>query len=135
LGGGEGVAADVPRIDVHSLEVHQRGDLLQLDADRALPVAEGSYQWRGELRLWDNEALIGWYRSTDAAVRSKGALYLALHPHGTHAWGRWVGMSYDGAVITGALARTPEEAHKVVQDLIDTKGSLSCIAAAFATLS
>jgi len=32
-----------PRIDVHSLEVHQRGDLLQLDADRALPVAEGSY--------------------------------------------------------------------------------------------
>jgi Glyoxalase-like domain len=57
----------------------------------ALPVADGSYRWRGELRLWDNEALIGWYRSTDAAVRSKGSLYLALHPHGTHAWGRWVG--------------------------------------------
>jgi transcriptional regulator with XRE-family HTH domain len=127
----------VPRIDVHSLEVHQRGDLLQLDADRALPVAEGSYQWRGELRLWDNEALIGWYRSTDAAVRSKGALYLALHPHGTHAWGRWVGMSYDGTVITGwgALARTPEEADKVVQDLIDTKGSVLCIEAAWPTLS
>ena len=111
-----------PRIDVHSLEVHQRGELLQLDADRALPVAEGSYQWHGELRLWDNEALIGWYRSTDAAARSKGALYLTLHPHGTHAWGRWVGMSYDGAVITGwgAIARTTEEAEKVVQDLIDS---------------
>src|SRR5215467_4776491 len=122
----------IPRVDVHLLEVHQQGDLLQLDADRALPVAEGSYQWRGELRLWDNEALIGWYRSTDAAVRSKGSMYLALHPHGTHAWGRWVGMSYDGAVITGwgALARTPEEAQKVVQDLIDTRGSLSCIEAA-----
>jgi hypothetical protein len=113
------------RIDVHSLEIHQRGDLLQLDAERALPVAEGSYQWRGELRLWDNEALMGWYRSTDAAVRSKGALYLALHPHGTHAWGRWVGMSYDGAVITGwgAIARTADEAHKVVQDLIDSESS------------
>jgi transcriptional regulator with XRE-family HTH domain len=113
----------IPRIDVHSLEVHQRGELLQLDADRALPVAEGSYRWRGELRLWDNEALIGWYRSTDAAVRSKGALYLALHPHGTHAWGRWVGMSYDGEVITGygGMARTEDEAHKVVQDLIDSK--------------
>jgi hypothetical protein len=49
-------------------------------------VAEGSYRWRGELRLWDNEALIGWYRSTDAAVRSKGTLYLALHQHGTYAW-------------------------------------------------
>ena len=112
-----------PRIDVHSLEVRQQGDLLQLDAERALPVAEGSYAWRGELRLWDNEALIGWYRSTDAAVRSKGALYLALHPHGTQAWGRWVGMSYDGEVITGwgSMARTEDEAHKVVQDLIDSE--------------
>jgi transcriptional regulator with XRE-family HTH domain len=113
----------VPRIDVHLLEVHQQGDLLQLDADRALPVAEGSYRWRGELRLWDNEALIGWYRSTDAAVRSKGALYLELHPHGTYAWGRWVGMSYDGEVITGwgGMARSEEEAHKVVQDLINSE--------------
>jgi len=112
----------VTRIDTHSLEVLQRGELLQLDADRAVPVAEGSYRWRGELRLWDNEALIGWYRSTDAAVRSKGALYLALHPHGTYAWGRWVGMSYDGAVITGwgAIARSEAEANKVVQDLIDS---------------
>jgi len=97
-------------------------ELLQLDAERAVPVAEGSYRWSGELRLWDNEALIGWYRSTDAAVRSKGALYLTLHPHGTHAWGRWAGMSYDGAVITGwgAMARTEDDAHKVVQDLIDS---------------
>lgn len=115
----------IPRIDVHLLEVHQQGDLLQLDADRALPVAEGSYRWRGELRLWDNEALIGWYRSTDAAVRSKGALYLALHPHGTYAWGRWVGMSYDGEVITGwgGMARSEEEAHKVVQDLVNSNES------------
>ena len=34
--------------------------MLQLNAERAVPVAEGSYRWRGELRLWDNEALIGW---------------------------------------------------------------------------
>ena len=109
----------VPRIDTHPMEVHQRGELLQLDADRAVPVDEGSYQWRGELRLWDNEALMGWYRSTDGAVRSKGVLYLALHPHGTHAWGRWVGMSYDGLVMSGwgAMARTEAEANKVVQDL------------------
>jgi transcriptional regulator with XRE-family HTH domain len=111
----------VPRIDTHPMEVHQRGELLQLDADRAVPVDEGSYQWRGELRLWDNEALMGWYRSTDGAVRSKGVLYLALHPHGSHAWGRWVGMSYDGLVVSGwgAMARTEAEAHKVVQDLAD----------------
>ena len=70
----------VPRIDTHPLEIHQNGEVLQLDADRAVPVAEGSYRWQGELRLWDNEALIGWYHSTDAAVRSKGTLYLSLQP-------------------------------------------------------
>jgi transcriptional regulator with XRE-family HTH domain len=112
-----------PRIDTHPLEVHQRGELLQLDAERAVPVSEGSYRWRGELRLWDNEALMGWYHSTDAAVRSKGAMYLALHPHGTYAWGRSVGMSYDGLVVTGwgAMARTEEQAHKVVVDLINAE--------------
>jgi transcriptional regulator with XRE-family HTH domain len=115
----------VPRIDTHPMEVHQRGELLQLDAERAVPVDEGSYRWRGELRLWDNEALMGWYRSTDGAVRSKGTLYLALHPHGSYAWGRWVGMSYDGPVVSGwgAMARTEAEAHKVVQDLADPEPS------------
>jgi hypothetical protein len=105
--------------------LHVRHGLLQHqhNGERALPVAEGSYRWRGELRLWDNEALIGWYRSTDAAVCSKGSLYLALHPHGTYAWGRWVGMSYDGEVVTGwgAIARTEDEAHRVVKDLTSTE--------------
>lgn len=110
------------RIDVHILEVEQRGELLQLDADRALPVEDGSYRWRGELRLWDNEALMGWYRSTDGAVRSKGTMYLALHQHGTYAWGKWVGMSYDGEVISGwgVIARTADEARAVTQHLVDT---------------
>jgi transcriptional regulator with XRE-family HTH domain len=114
-----------PRIDTHPLEIYQRGDLLQLDAERAVSVAEGSYRWRGELRLWDHEALIGWYHSTDAAVRSKGAIYFALHPHGTHAWGRWAGMSYDGLVVSGwgGIARIQEQAHQVVHDLAKSERS------------
>lgn len=52
-------------------------------------------------------------------------MYLALHPHGTHAWGRWVGMSYDGAVISGwgAMARSDDHVRQIVQDLIDNKGA------------
>ena len=90
-----------PRIDTHPLKVHQHG----------------------ELRLWDNEALLGWYHSTDAAVRSKGTMYLALHPHGTHAWGRWVGMRDDGPVVSGwgAMARTQEQAHEIILDLIKSE--------------
>ena len=112
----------MPRIDTQTVDSHQRGDLLHLDAERAIAIEEGSYRWRGELRLWDNEALIGWYRSTDAAVRSKGAMYLALHPHGTYAWGRWVGMSYDGLVVTGygSLARSQDRAHDIIESLIAT---------------
>ncbi len=111
---------DVPRIDTHTLAVHQQGEQLQLTAERA--PAEGSYSWHGELRLWDNEALMGWYRSTEGAVRSKGTMYLALHPHGEHAWGRWTGMSYDGVVVTGwgVIARTEALANKVAHDLVDT---------------
>ncbi len=107
----------VPRIDTHTLEIHQNGEVLQLDADRAVPVEEGSYRWQGELRLWDNEALLGWYHSTDAAVRSKGTLYLSLNPHGDCAWGRWVGMSYDGLVVSGlgSIARTEELAAQVIR--------------------
>jgi len=44
-------------------------------------------------------------------------------PHGTYAWGRWVGMSYDGEVVTGwgAIARTDDEAHCVVKDLTSSE--------------
>lgn len=113
----------VPRVDIHPLLIYQRGNLLQLDAERAVPVEDGSFRWRGELRLWDNEALMGWYRSTDAAVRSKGTLYFALHRHGTHVWGRWVGMSYDREVVTGwgAIARTDEHVKQVIYNLIDSE--------------
>lgn len=116
---------DVARVDTHFLEISQRNERLYLDAARARPVEEGSYGWRGEFRLWDNEALIGWYRSTENAVRSKGSMYLALHPHGTHAWGRWVGMSYDGLVISGwaALSRERDHSQDVIHHLIETDGA------------
>lgn len=115
---------DVGRIDTHTMVVTQRGERLYLDAERARPVEEGSYRWRGEFRLWDNETLMGWYRSTEDAVRSKGTMYFALHPHGTHAWGRWVGLSYDGLVVTGwsAMAKEQAHAHDIVKNLIETEG-------------
>ena len=114
----------VSRVDTHSMVISQRGERLYIDADRARAVEEGSYRWRGELRLWDNESLMGWYRSVDAAVRSKGTIYFALHPHGTHGWGRWVGLSYDDLVVTGwaAMARERTGAHAAVESLIETEG-------------
>ena len=86
---------------------------------RGIDVAEGGYMWRGELRLWDNEVLMGWYVANEGAVRSKGTLYYVLHPHGIQLRGRWVGMSYDGPIQTGfaAMAHGEDEARQLIETL------------------
>lgn len=82
-------------------------------------MEEGGYLWRGEMKLWDNEILMGWYVADEGAVRSKGVMYFVLHQHGIHTAGRWVGLSYDGPIITGwgAMAHTKDEVLAVMAHL------------------
>ena len=86
---------------------------------------EGGYLWQGELRLWDNEILMGWYAASDGSVRSKGTMYFVMHPHGIHATGRWVGLGYDGNIVTGwsSMAKSEEEARKLVGELKEQDAS------------
>lgn len=90
-----------------------------LGYEPAVPAEGGSYLWRGELRLFDNEALMGWYTADEGAVRSRGTMYFVLHQHGTHMVGRWVGLSYDGPIVTGwgTMARTEEEVTALMDKL------------------
>jgi hypothetical protein len=46
-------------------------------------------------------------------------MYFVLHPHGQHMSGRWVGMSYDGTILSGwgAMARDGATAEALIQDL------------------
>lgn len=109
-------------ITAQDVRFRQQGDLIQVDAlTRGIDVIDGGYLWRGELRLWDNEILMGWYAAADGAVRSKGTMYFVLHPHGISMTGRWVGLSYDGKVVTGAgaMARTEDEARALIAELKD----------------
>jgi transcriptional regulator with XRE-family HTH domain len=111
--GKEVIASQPTRLD-------QQGDRVQWHAvDRGRNVIDGGYLWRGELRLWDNEILMGWYAANDGAVRSKGTVYFVIHPHGIGMTGRWVGLSYDGSVITGwgTAARTEEESRSLIDQL------------------
>lgn len=87
----------------------------------------GGFLWRGELRLWDNEILMGWYAATDGAVRSKGTMYFVLHPHGMPLLGRWVGLSHDGKIITGwaAVAEHEDELPALVDSLNRSRGLAS----------
>ena len=70
--------------------------------------------------------LMGWYAANDGSVRSKGIMYFVLHPHRMEANGRWVGLSYDGKVVTGlgGMARTEDEARGVI-DRLKEQGAAS----------
>jgi transcriptional regulator with XRE-family HTH domain len=90
------------KIASQQVEIRQEGTLLRIATiTRGLSEEEGGYHWNGELRLWDNELLLGWYAATEGSIRSKGTLYFVLHPHGLNMSGRWVGLGYDGRIMTG----------------------------------
>jgi transcriptional regulator with XRE-family HTH domain len=107
-------------INPHRIRMRQRGNDIEVVAvTRGTPLEGGGYLWRGELRLWDNEILMGWYVADEGAVRSKGTMFFTLHQHGISATGRWVGLSYDGPIITGwgAIARTEQEVTELMDEL------------------
>lgn len=103
---------------VQRVHVAQKHDRLILVAERGHGTLEdGYYAWRGELRIWDNNILIGWYAASDGASRSKGALTFILNPQGIKAGGIWTGISHDGLLTgRGGMARDPETAIAVAQD-------------------
>ena len=100
----------------------QHGSTISIEAlERSSENERGGYLWRGELHLWDGQVLMGYYAAADGNVRSKGTMYLVLHAHGEHAHGRWVGLSYDGPVVSGyaTLARSQEQAQAIMTRLLD----------------
>lgn len=107
-------------VTLQEVRFRQQAELINVETiTRGLALDEGGYHWRGELRLWDNEILMGWYAALDGGVRSKGTMYFVLHPHGQKMSGRWVGLSYDGKIVTGwgAMAHTGEEASDLIAEL------------------
>jgi len=107
-------------LNPHEIRMTQRSDTVEIVATtRGTPLEEGGYLWRGEMKLWDNEILMGWYVADEGAVRSKGTMYFTLHQHGINMTGRWVGLSYDGPIITGwaAIAHTEDEVIALMDQL------------------
>jgi transcriptional regulator with XRE-family HTH domain len=112
-------------INPHQVRLSQKGDTIEVVAvTRGTPLEGGGYMWQGELRLWDNEVLMGWYVANEGAVRSKGTMYFSLHQHGLSATGRWVGLSYDGPIVSGwsSLAKTEEEVVALMDKLRESDG-------------
>ena len=111
----------VEKINPHEVEMWQQGDVIEIVATTRgeVPIDQGSFLWRGELRVFDNEALMGWYVAGEGAVRSRGTMYFALHQHGAYMVGRWGGLSYDGPVVSGwgTIAKTEAEARTLLDKL------------------
>jgi transcriptional regulator with XRE-family HTH domain len=118
----------VEKIATQEIEIKQEGNTLRIQAlTRGLNVEEGGYLWSGELRLWDNEILMGWYASNDGSIRSKGTMYFVLHPHGLNMSGRWVGLGYDDQIMTGfaSMARSHEESEETMARLVHSDGEVT----------
>lgn len=112
-------------ITAQEVRLTQQGERIDIQTTtRGIAVEDGGYHWRGELRLWDNEILMGWYTAMDGSVRSKGTMYFVLHPHGISMTGRWVGLSYDGKIMTGwgAMGHSEEEARDLIEELKSSAG-------------
>src|SRR3954452_24820844 len=66
----------------------QHGSTVQIEALERSPENDRAYLWRGELRFWDGQVLMGYYAAADGNVRSKGTMFFMLPPQGEYAHGR-----------------------------------------------
>lgn len=60
----------------------------------------------------------GLVQGCDQRTHSKGTMSFVLHPHVQSMTGRWVVLSYDGAIATGwaSMAKTQEEAQRLMHE-------------------
>lgn len=109
-----------------SMQTTSRGSVDAGDGTRVpLTVQDGGYHWSGELRIWDNKVLMGWYAANDGSVSSKGSLFFVLQTHGDEAHGIWTGISHDGDLLSGwgALGKSEDQVVELVRKLKATRGA------------
>jgi transcriptional regulator with XRE-family HTH domain len=108
------------------VEMEQHGLTVSIRAlERSEENVRGAYVWTGELRVWDNQILMGWYTAVEENVRSRGTLFFVLHTQGGFMEGSWTGMSYVGPIVSGwaAIAHARDEVASVLERLRDRGAS------------
>ncbi|UBV21682.1 MULTISPECIES: helix-turn-helix transcriptional regulator [Mycolicibacterium] len=78
--------------------------------------------WRGELDIFSDEILIGWYRPPTRGIRTRMGVFLWIPAADDYLYGRWTGVSESNSVEDGwcVLARTDKRSQDVMQQLINT---------------
>ena len=79
--------------------------------------------WRGELELFGNEVLIGWYRPPGHGTRTRQGIFLWLPTGCDYLYGRWTGVADNNTVTSGwcVLAREEATSREVFQTLLTSK--------------
>ena len=110
--GWQGAQDLASTIDTHGVTILHAGDRLLLDSG-----------WRGELTIFGNETLIGWYRADAAKTRTRQGIFLWLPTHEDYLFGRWSGVSLNNTVVSGwcALARSEDQAAELIDNLVHDK--------------
>lgn len=98
---------------------HDQADLHTVDALRAGDTLLLDNAWRGELRIFSNEVLIGWYRPPGRSTRSRQAVFLWLPASEEYLYGRWTGVAANNSVVSGwcVLARDESTSREVFEKL------------------
>lgn len=114
-------------VEIAAVTIRHEGDHLMLDsaAEPPPPEADPVAQVRGEMRVWEGEALTGWMRGMDIAF-PVGIIYYSLHPQGAHAVGSWTTKSGPDGLVRGwsVLAREKSDAEKLLAEMLRTDGNV-----------
>ncbi len=108
-------------INTETIEIKHRGDKLRIkNLEKSEQNKLGGYLWRAELRIFDNEHIIGTYMPIEQNVISKGSLYFLLNHSGDFLVGKWVGCNYDHEFTWGfgVIARDKEFAIRKLTKLL-----------------
>lgn len=78
--------------------------------------------WRGELEIFGDEVLIGWYRPPGRGIRTRMGLFLWIPTSGDYLYGKWTGVAENNTVASGwcVMAREEERSQRVLDELIRT---------------
>lgn len=83
----------------------------------------GGYLWRGEVKIYDNEHIIGHYFPKEENIISKDSMYFLLNRVGNFMTGKWVGCNYDYDFTWefGVIAKDKDFAVEKIQKLLNIK--------------
>lgn len=106
----QGGPNDPTAIDPHTVEVMRAGHRLLLDQG-----------WRGELELFGNELLLGWYRPPSRAIRTRQGVFLWIPTGVEYAYGKWTGVSVNNTIASGwcVLSRNEKTTRELIENLVE----------------